>query len=358
MHLLLGLAHAAPVVCDPIEAASLVDEARIEERRAPITHPYLVPGLALASSRATPEVRAALVELCAPGGERSLQRLETWEAPGWAAYTVKLTRAQTRGCALFEQSVAVSVAVEPGAAPRYSLRARLPVGQTPIGACSAVPRWREERVLDGEDGPVRLVLAVDHAGAERVHSEIVVRRASAAGWSEQVLAAPAPERLLGGVAGPRWTLAPADGDTWVVRTHDRTADPCTPVPGQAVWRWEDGTWVETEGRAARTALAGAGHWRLMGGDGWLVILAQDPSLESDLLRARRRRMQRRNPEDPLQLWPSAQFPLLNVGYAVVTPGPYATEEEALRARREWGRRPGVYVKQAWEAPDPCVGVEP
>lgn len=43
---LLGLVGwAAPVVCDPSAAARLVEEARIEPHRVPVTHPRLAPGI-------------------------------------------------------------------------------------------------------------------------------------------------------------------------------------------------------------------------------------------------------------------------------------------------------------------------
>ena len=75
--LLAALANAAPVECDALEAAALLAEAHIEESRAPVSHPELVPGLALASARAETDLRAALSDLCEDGEEEGYHSV-TW----------------------------------------------------------------------------------------------------------------------------------------------------------------------------------------------------------------------------------------------------------------------------------------
>lgn len=347
-------ARAAPVECDGLAAASLLADARIAENRAPVSHPELIPGLALSSSRTEADLRAALVELCAGGEAISLTQGETYEAAGWSAHTFLLSRSETVGCTLFQRTIAISVGVAADTLPRYRLRARLPLTRTPVGDCETTPTWREETVLGGEGGPVRLVLATDLDDDVVAHSEVLVRRASVDGWTEQVLAAPAPERLLTGGDGPVYTLTERDDDKWVVAHADRRGMPdrCTAVPGQTVWTWDDG-WQAHGGRAALVLLATRGLWRLAGDPGWMPLLAQDDEEDAELLAVQVPRIQRRWTE-PLLTLPSAWFPGLNPGFLVVTPGPYPDEAQARAAVAQHRGLRRSYVKKAWEPPDPCA----
>jgi len=354
--LLLALASslAAPVQCDPLGAASLLAEARVEEHRAPISHPELIPGLALASPRTDSELRTALSDLCTDGATLSLAASEVWEGTGWSAHTFLLTRSETRGCTLFQRTIAISMGIAQGTAPRYTLRSRLPVTRTPVGDCTTRPAFREEEVLGGEEGPVRLLLARDFEGEEVVHSEVLDRRATAEGWLEQVLVEPAPSRLLDGGAGPRMVLTERHEDKWVVATGDRTGAPpdCEPLPGQTVWTPEGSRWVVNEGQVALVLLASRGLWRLAGQDGWFLIVAQEDEEDRELLVARARRLQKRIP-DPIRIVPSAWFPGLNPGFEIAVVGPWATEGEAREAKSRWRSGRSGYVKRAWTAPDPC-----
>lgn len=351
---LLGIALAAPVECDSLEATRILAEARVEEAGASKTHPWLVPGLALAASRTDPELRTLLGEMCAEGGELSVRPTADWETTEWAAHSVLLTRSETRGCTLFERAVTITVGVKPGAAARYALQNTLPVTRTPVGDCETDARWHEETVLDGEDGPVRLVLATVRDGDDLVQSAVLVRRATPEGWREQVLAEPAPERLLGGFAGPEFHLRETAGEWLVVQTHDRTGTPeaCEPVPGQIAWTWSGAGWIRHDSDAARALLAEHAVWRLAGEPGWLLILAQDTEDDREVLESRARRLNRRNPTRLLFL-NSADFPGLNAGFIVVTPAPFADRATAEAARLTWGRRSSTYVKRAWPQPDPC-----
>lgn len=355
MTLLIGVAHAAPVSCEPLEAARVLAEARVDEAGAPTTHPWLVPGLALASSSVDGELRSVLAELCAPGGELSIAATDRWETAGWSAYGLRLTRSETRGCVLFERSVTLTVGATPGAVPRYALQRTLPLSQTPVGECPAAARWREESVLAGSDGPVRVVLGTQREGEVVVRSEIVARRATPEGWREQVLEEPAPDRLLGGFAGAEWVLRERAGDWLIVATHDRagTEAACEPLPGQRAWTWAETRWEPHDVAETRAILARHGLWRLAGDDGWFVILAQAGDADRDLLESRKRRLERRRPGE-LLLLESASFPELNAGYLVVTPPPFADEAAAQEERRAWGRRAATYVKRAWKAADPCA----
>lgn len=348
-------AWAAPVVCSPDEARTLVAEARIDPVRVPVTHPWLVPGLAWQS--ADDDLRAALRALCAPGGERTIDLADRWETAQWSAYTLLVTRAESRGCVLVQETVALSVGVTLDAPPTYDLRGRLPVAHTPIGDCEEAPRYREETVLAGEGEPVRLVLVEDRAGDLRTHSAVVARRATPRGWTQQVLLSPAPDRLLTGGEGPMVVLARPPGDTWVVATADRVMAPsCAPRPGQTVWTWREDRWVPVTGRDALTLLATAGLWRLAGQDGWLLVLAQDDEDDQALLDARRRRLERRRPDTPLLTLESSRFPELNPGFLIVSPGPWAERAAAEAAEATWRRRSTSYVKRAWPAANGCEGI--
>lgn len=339
-------AAAAPVVCDPAEAARILADANVDERRAPVTHPQLLPGLA--RGRGDPALEAALGALCAPGGDVSVERADASAGGGWAAYTVVVGRAVTEGCSLVHERVPVSVGVGPDGV-RYGLRGAWPPERTPVGDCPDPPRWRDERTVAGADDPVRLVHVVDHDGDDVVAERLVVRRATPDGWSEQVLLEPAPPRLADPDGpGPEVHLA------W---TRDRVplvvATGCRPQRDQTVWRPADDGWDAISGREAATLLAREGLWRLAGDDGWLLVLAQDDEDDRDLVVPRVRRFERRDPE-PLYLLPSADFPELNAGYVVVAPGPWPTEAEAEAARHRWGRSASAYVKRAWSATDPCA----
>ncbi|MEQ1504484.1 MAG: hypothetical protein ABMB14_19760 [Myxococcota bacterium] len=347
-------AAAAPVVCDPAEAQRILLEARIDERRVPVTHPWLAPGLA--RSAPDPAVAAAVAAVCAPGGELAVERGEQIVGAGWEAYVVVLSRIERDGCGLVQQRVPLSIGIGP-AGTTYALRGALPTARTPVDpTCPDVAVWRQETVLAGEGERVRLVLVVDHHGDAIVGTRVAVRTATARGWSEQIVAQPAPPRLLDPTAdGPVVELARTrDGDVWVVVSHDRaTVDgTCRPIGGQTLWQPTDDGWRATTGREAATSLAREGAWRSTGEDGWLLILAQDDEGDLDLVEPRRRRLQRRYPE-PLHLLASSDFPGLNPGFVVIAPGPWATELEAKAARRTWRRGATTYVKQAWAAVDPC-----
>lgn len=350
---LVAVARAAPVVCDAAAAYRTLDEARIDEARAPVSHPELLPGLALGSENTDPALLAALSELCRPGATLSLSVAERWEAADWSAHTLLLTRAEPDGCALREATVAISVGVRPGGPPRYGLRSTMPPGRTPIGACAEVPRFRDEVVLDGEDGPVRVVLVRDQEGDAVTHAMVVVRVAGPAGWSEGVLLDPAPARLVDGGDGPIVELTDRFEDKWVVAHADRAGRPpaCTARPGQTVWRPD--AWTPVTGREALGLLAERGLWRLAGQDGWFLIVAQDDEEDVDRLMQRVERLEARSGED-LSVVPSAWFPGLNPGFLIAIPAPWPTEAEARAARERWTPRRQAYVKRAWEVVDACA----
>jgi hypothetical protein len=352
--LLVAAATAAPVVCDADGAAKLLAEARIEEARAPVSHPELIPGLALASAKTDPNLKSLLVDLCEGGGALSLVAAESWQAADWSAHTFLLTRADLRGCTLGEQTIAISVGVRDGATPRYGLRSGMRFSRTPVGDCASVPRYREERVLDGADGPVRLVLLTDHEGSKVVHAAVAVRAASSEGWTEQVLLDPAPARVVDGGAGPTVELTDRYEQKWVVAHGDRSGTPpdCRALSGQTVWTQKEG-WTSHTGQAALRLLAERGLWRMAGQDGWFVIVGQDDEEDEVRLRARARRMADRTGEELLVLQ-SAWFPGLNPGFWVVVLPPFASEAEAKAASARWRPRRQAYVKRAWQAADPCV----
>lgn len=351
----LAAALAAPVVCDGATARRILDDARVLPERVPVTQPNLLPGLARGA--AAGEVAEALEALCAGPGDLSLAPMERWESATAAAYSFVLTQSETTACAVEQDAVVLTVGVEPGRPPRYALRSRLPRSVTPIGACEDVrARYQSERTVDGAEGPVRLVLITDHEGETRTGARLVVRNATPAGWREQVLLDPAPDRMLDPDAGgPLVELSGSGDDTWIVAHGDRAVQggSCAPVPGQTVWRWQDGAWTADQGRRALGLLARRGAWRLAGEAAWFLILTQDTPADRELLEARARRLQRRN-IDPLALMESASFPEMNAGFVIVAPDPWPSEAEAEAARRAWGRRTGVYVRQGWAEPDPCT----
>lgn len=320
-----------PVICDPAEATALLRDAEIDERRAPVTHPWLVPGLAAASG--DEGVRTALIGLCTPGAELSVERGDAWEQGAGGAYVLEVTRSLQEGCSLVRDRVALTVGVAPEGAA-YAIRGPLPRDVTPIGDCDEAAVWREERVLDGGDGDLRLVELVDRDGDEVTHRAVVVRRATVGGWREQVLLDPSP------ASPPR--LLPAV-DLVVATTCDG---------GQRVWHLDEDHWVEESGRPAATRLARAGAWRQCGQEGWFLIVGQDDEDDADLVEPRVRRQQRRTTE-PLSLWTSADFPELNPGYVVIAPDPYATREEAEAASEDFPRSRQVYVKRAWPRASAC-----
>ena len=354
----VAAALAAPVECGALEAASLLAEARIEERRAPLTHPELIPGLALASARTDDDLRTALTDLCGVADARlSLVPGESWEGSGWSAHTFLLTRSEQVGCTLFQRSIAISVGVSDATAPRYGLRTRMPVTRTPVGDCATLPTWREEEVLAGAGSAVRIVLASDIEADRRMHSEVLVRRASAEGWVEQSLMEPAPERVLSGGDGPRFDLTERFEDAWVVSHGDRrgTGEACVAIPGQTVWTWSEaqGRFVPRTGREALELLASRGLWRLAGEDGWMLLLLQEDESEAEVLAWRKIKLERRSPE-PLHTFPSKWFPGLNPGFLVVAPAPWSDRASAEAARGKGRKWRASYVKRAWEAVNPCA----
>lgn len=348
---LLAASQAAPVICDPDQAARLQRDARIPMDRIPVTQPNLLPGLARA--QADTEVAEVLDTLCAAGRSISLAPAESWSTASFSAYSFVLTHSRTEGCALMQESAVLTVGVQPNQPLSLGIRGQLPPSITPIGDCETPPRYRTETVLHGAGTAVLLVLVTDHsAGTE--HTRLVVRRATVTGWQESPLLDPAPDRLIDGGSGPRVSLARADGDTWIVTHADREldADTCRSLPGQTVWRWDGADWNALSGREALGRLADRGAWRLAGDDAWFLILAQDIESDRELLKARMRRLQRRH-SDPLSIRESASFPEMNSGFLIVSPDPWPTREEAEAARKSWGRRTGVYVKRGWQALDAC-----
>ena len=358
--LLAAVANAAPVVCDPVQAQALVAEARIDERRAVLTHPWLVPGLARAAPDTDPDLRAALDDVCAGDGQ-TVQAGPSWQGAAWSAHSLRLSRAEVRGCTLFEQTIALTVGRRDGQPPRYVLQDRLPWSRTPIDDCPLAAAWREEQVLAGEGTPVQVVLAVDREGEAVRHSEVRLRRATPAGWHDVRLEAPAPPRQLGGFDGPQWQVVPLEEDWAVVASAARSgsAEACQPAGGQRAWTWRctgsaPGScgWTAHDRDATRSLLARAGQWRLAGDDGWFVLLAQAEDDQEETLTARQRRLERRLGVELLRL-PSGRFPGLTPGFLVVTPPPLATREAAVQARDDLGRARAP-VKRAWIAADPCA----
>ena len=353
---LFEVALAAPrIECDPVRARQVMTEARIREDRVSSSHPYLIPGLALASPQVDPELATVLQDLCDSELELSFELAETWDTALFSAQTILFTATREEDCSLRQSTVAVTVGNTPGQPPHYALRSVLPKSTTPVGDCDATPTWREETVLAGRERSDRVVLVIDRQGDDIVASSVVVRSASATGWREQVLAAPAPRRYTGGYGGMAFALVPIEDTHWVIASHDRTDDPesCSALPGQTLWQREAERWHPIEGRAALSLLAERGLWRHAGEDGWLLILTQDDPAQVDDILARMRRMQLKN-EAPLQMVDSSHFPGLTAGYFIVTPRPFLSRRAAESMRTAWGRRASAYVKRAWTAPDPCL----
>ncbi len=350
--ILLATARAASVVCDPAEATRIVEDARVDPRRVPVTHPWLVPGLARAQEDLG--VARLLEAACAPGADLVIERGGQWEAPTFAAYELVLVRIEHVGCSLVRRRAGITVGLGPDG-PVYGPGRPLPDESTPLGECAEPARWRDETVLAGDGAAVRLIRVDDREGDAVVHSHVAVRRATSAGWTEQVLLDPAPPRTVDPSAGgPLVALIEGrDGRPLVVSARDRiVADgACTRVPGQTVWHvGDDGRFVPETGRAAAARLAREGGWRWTGQDGWFLVVGQDDERDADLVEPRRRRLQRRFAE-PLRLWRSADFALLTPGYVFVAPDPWASADEAEAARSARG---AAYVKRAWVAPDACA----
>jgi hypothetical protein len=345
-------ASAASVVCDPAEATRIVLDARVDPRRVPVTHPWLVPGVARAQQ--DPGIARLLEVVCAPGADLVVERAEQWEAPTYSAYDLVVVRIEQVGCSLVRRRAGLTVGI--GAdGPVYRPGRVLPDESTPVGDCTDQARWREDVLLAGAGTDVRLLRIEDHVGDAVVHTQLAVRRATRTGWTEQVLVEPAPPRTLDPeAAGPLVALVEArDGKPMIVATRDRTFDAagaCVSAPGQTVWHEDGSTFSAEDGRSAAARLAREGAWRWTGQDGWFLILGQDDESDAGLVEPRRRRIQRRFPE-PLSLWTSADFSLLTPGYVFVAPDPWPTEQEADAARAGWG---AAYPKRAWVAPDGCA----
>ncbi|TNE88986.1 MAG: hypothetical protein EP330_12670 [Deltaproteobacteria bacterium] len=353
---LIALASAGPVRCDPEAAASLLTEARIAEDRAPVSHPELVPGLALASPNTAPDLSALLTELCTGDSpDLSLVVSDVWREGDWSAHTFLLTRAEAVGCSLHTRTAALTVGVREDGI-RYALRdARERTASTPMVGCDDLPEWTEEKIVGGAQTPERLVLVTEHKGDDIVGTRVLARRALPDGWTDQVILEPAPPRLLDPQAdGPR-VMMTETGERWIVETHERTtgADGCRPIQGQRLWHPTADGWVEASGGEALGMLASRGLWRYAGEDGWIAVVAQDDEEDEALVAARARRLGRRNRHD-LTLLKSSAFPELNPGFSIAVLGPFGTEEEAkasLKRYRGGGRR---YVKRAWTAVDGCA----
>lgn len=355
--LLLELAaYALPVVCDPVIARRTLEEARIDEARAPVSHPELIPGLALAAAGSDPTLTAALAAVCAPGGALSLGAIQRFDSAAFAATALWLVRTEPDGCALAVRSVAVTVGTKPGEPPVYGVLTDPPDARTPVGDCAEAPAFRDEVVIDGEGGPVRVVLQRDWLGEAVSHAIVVVRVAGASGWREHVLFDPAPPRLveeIEGTDGPLVELTDRFDPKWVVAHGDRsTVDGvCADHGGQTVWAPDD--WAPHADRDALTLLAERGLWRMAGDDGWFLIVAQDDEEDAERLYQRAERLRARSGQDLLVVQ-SAWFPGLNPGYLIAILPPWATEAEARVAREQWRPRRQAYVKRAWTAPDACL----
>lgn len=346
---------AVPVVCDPVEAARILEEARIDEVRAPVTHPQLLPGLARAA-QAAPALDDALAALCVDDAQLSVTRGDSWSDGRSAAYLIRVTQTTDEGCSLIQQRVTFSIGIGDQGV-RYTLFDRSPPERTPLDGCDEPPVWRTQRILAGHGADVRLVLVVDRHDAVIVDSAIEAWRASDSGWVRQVLIHPAPPRHLDPQgAGPLFRLGHTDeGETLAVASLDRRMQPCRPGRGQTVWTWGDDAWIAHTGRDALTLLAREGLWRLAGDPGWFLILAQDDASDARLLRPRMRRLQRRSAE-ALHLFRSSDFPGFNPGYLFISPGPWPTRAEAEAALGRMRR--GAYVKAGWRAPSPCTKEQP
>ena len=322
----------------PLAAAAILSDARIDEQRVPATHPELIPGLALAAPDTPADLRTALGELCQEVGEGvslSMASGQHWRDVGWSAHTLLFTRTETRGCALYRRTLTVSVALADTVAPRYRLMSRAPVTRTPIGECPDSPIWREEKLLAGGDGPVRVLITREYDGESMTHSSVRARRVSPVGWTEQLLLEPAPQRLAEGGPGPLVELAESVDPPWIVVHGYRTGDPpdCRSQGGQTVWiPQEDGSWVPHTGREALALLASQGLWRLAGDDGWMLVLWVLEESQADRADTRARRYARKLPAgEDVQILSSSLFPSLNPGFLVLAPAPWPHEAEARAA---------------------------
>ena len=337
----VAYAAAAPVVCDPSTALHIVEQARIAPERVPVTHPHLVPGLALAQEPVPSQLREALEALCGtPQGEPprlTVDRGEAWDGPNAAAYEIEVARAEREDCGLVQRRLAISVGVGP-AGTTYRLLDTRPVDRTALPGCQTLSRWHHRTTVAGELSPVRLVLGRQYVGDNVVHSRVVVMRADATGWRAQELMAPAPASKLAIGTTP-------SGESWVVASAGAAPPHCAGPRGQTVWRWREGQWAASTGREALTLLARAGLWRLAGDAGWFLILAQGEEADEPLLKPRLRRLGRRS-DEPLFLFRSSAFPGLNPGYMFISPGPWPSRQAAEASRRPSQR--GGYVKQGWD----------
>lgn len=343
-------AWAGPVVCDPAEALRLLDETGIVAARVPAIAPSLLPGLARA--QATGEARSALDVVCEDPTSVSVSTMDRWDDGTANATLFAISTSRVEDCVVRQQTVRLSVGVRGDDPLALRVLPSPPDTLTPVGSCATeTTAWRDETVLAGEDGSVRVVLQQDHDD-ERSSSRIVVRTALATGWREQVLLEPAPERLTGGVRGPEVTLVEG-GRPWIVFHHDREAD-CTPVAGQTVWSLHGDRWKPRTGRDALGRLADRGLWRLAGDPGWFLVVAFDDPSDRALLDARTRKRQHLV-DEPLRLRESGAFPLLNAGFLFAAIDPWPTEEQARAAQRAWPRKTGAMVRQGWNVtPRPCT----
>jgi hypothetical protein len=323
----LAVAFAEPAVCDPVEALRLVDEARVDPVRAPLTHPGLVPGLALAGRHVDPALQAALAGLCSTKASISVSEVDRWEAMDWAAVSLAVVRTETRGCSLVERSIIISVGIGQET-PRYRLMGRRPMASTPIGACTEQARWWSERILDARGG-VQL-LAVGEAGSAKPHTELVVRRATPDGWVQHPIS---PEVVEGA------HLAKVQEDTLVVLPP---AAGCGTTPS-SVFTWQESSWTQHSGRDAAHQLIVGGLWRELGVSGWVVVLSSDEGGSAELIEPRRRRIQRRW-QETLFVYEAGSLPGLERGGLVVAPRPYLAASDAEAVRR--GR---AVVHKAWDA---------
>lgn len=346
--ILTALAHAGPVVCDPDEALRLLEETGVPADRVPAIAPELLPGIARA--RTTGTIRATLDAVCADPPRVAITAADRWDDGRQSATVFTVTTARQEDCALVQSTVRLSAGSTPTTPLAIAVLEPPPDTITPIGDCATRPQYREDTVIAGADGPVRVVLQVDHGreGASRV----LVRSVADATWHEQLLLSPAPARLTGGVAGPIVTLV--DGtEPWIVAHHDRTAR-CIPRSGQTVWRREGVGWRPATGRDALGRLADRGLWRLASDDGWFHVVASvDPS-DRALLEARVRKRQPLT-DETLHIRESGRFPLLNAGFLFVAPDPWPTRDEAATAQQVWPRKTESTVRRGWRATaDPCV----
>ena len=367
-------AFAAPVACDPAAAAAIVEEARIDRRRVPFSHPELIPGLALADPDAPPALREALGVACAGEGSLSIRLEDRYEGPGWTAHAFALTRSTSDTCATVTATTLLSVATRDDGTVLWRHLAERPAEVAPHPGCDQGARWNEPaQVVDTVGAASLRVLRACATGGGAagkrcpggvvVDEVLVARLASADGWHEQVLAAPAPPSVTSPedpfAPGARWEVVQTDvapdGDLpWVVAHHDRTFQDgrCTPHPGPTVWRWR-GEWIPTGGREALGLLGRAGLSRMSDQPGWWLVISQDWVTE-------RRRFQAWQ-----QAWPSSYggpvyevesvlLPRFNAGHVVLVADPWPDDDDAFAALRALTPRGRAYVKPGWDVVDACA----